>query len=67
MAAGDRAEEREYLCLTLSMDHDIILGAPAARFTQRLRELIESGAGLPERAQEGVAVESGAAYTTAPV
>lgn len=40
---------REYLHLTLSFDHDIIDGAPAARFTARLRELIEQGHGLPER------------------
>jgi hypothetical protein len=34
---------------TPSFDHDIIDGAPAARFTQRLKELIESGYGLPEK------------------
>jgi len=39
---------REYLSLTISFDHDIIDGAPAARFTQRLKELIESGYGLPD-------------------
>jgi pyruvate/2-oxoglutarate dehydrogenase complex dihydrolipoamide acyltransferase (E2) component len=37
---------REYLSLTISVDHDIVDGAPAARFTQRLKELIESGYGL---------------------
>jgi pyruvate/2-oxoglutarate dehydrogenase complex dihydrolipoamide acyltransferase (E2) component len=37
---------REYLCLTVSLDHDIIDGAPAARFIARLKELIESGFGL---------------------
>ena len=37
---------RDYLNLTISFDHDIIHGAPAARFTQRLKELIESGYGL---------------------
>ncbi len=37
---------REYLSLTISFDHDIIDGASAARFTQRLKELIESGFGL---------------------
>jgi pyruvate/2-oxoglutarate dehydrogenase complex dihydrolipoamide acyltransferase (E2) component len=37
---------REYLSLTISFDHDLIDGAPAARFTQRLKELIESGYGL---------------------
>jgi pyruvate/2-oxoglutarate dehydrogenase complex dihydrolipoamide acyltransferase (E2) component len=34
---------REYLDLTLSIDHDIVDGAPAARFVQRFRELLESG------------------------
>jgi pyruvate/2-oxoglutarate dehydrogenase complex dihydrolipoamide acyltransferase (E2) component len=46
---NERIEVREYLSLTLSMDHDIIDGAPAARFVSHLRELIESGAGLRER------------------
>lgn len=41
-----RIEIREYLCLTLMFDHDIIDGAPAARFVARLRELIESGYGV---------------------
>jgi pyruvate/2-oxoglutarate dehydrogenase complex dihydrolipoamide acyltransferase (E2) component len=44
---------REYLCLTVSLDHDIIDGAPAARFVTRLKELIESGFGLLD--QEGMA------------
>ena len=39
---------REYLSLTLSFDHDIIDGAPAARFTQRFKELIESGYSLAD-------------------
>jgi pyruvate/2-oxoglutarate dehydrogenase complex dihydrolipoamide acyltransferase (E2) component len=43
---------RDYLSLTISFDHDIIDGAPAARFTQRLKDLIESGYGLIEK--EGV-------------
>jgi pyruvate/2-oxoglutarate dehydrogenase complex dihydrolipoamide acyltransferase (E2) component len=37
---------REYLSLTLSFDHDIIDGAPAARFTRSLKDLIEDGYGL---------------------
>jgi len=41
-----RIEIREYLCVTVSMDHDIIDGAPAARFVQRLKELVEGGYGL---------------------
>ena len=44
------AAVREYLSLTLSFDHDIVDGAPAARFTRRLKELIESGYGLDEAA-----------------
>ena len=39
---------REYLSLTLSVNHDIVDGAPAARFTERLKELIESGYGLDD-------------------
>jgi len=37
---------REYLDLTLSIDHDIVDGAPAARFVETFRELLESGYGL---------------------
>jgi pyruvate/2-oxoglutarate dehydrogenase complex dihydrolipoamide acyltransferase (E2) component len=47
-AVGGEIGIREYLCLTISMDHDIIDGAPAARFTRRLKELVESGFGLTE-------------------
>jgi len=43
-----RIEPREILCLTVVFDHDVIDGAPAARFTRRLVELIESGYGLDE-------------------
>jgi pyruvate/2-oxoglutarate dehydrogenase complex dihydrolipoamide acyltransferase (E2) component len=48
-----RIEIRDYLCLTLMFDHDIVDGAPAARFTQRLKELIESGYGLGEQEFRG--------------
>ena len=37
---------RDYLSLTISYDHNITDGAPAARFAERLKELIESGYGL---------------------
>ena len=43
---------REYLSLTISFDHEIIDGAPAARFIQRLKELIESGYGLEDSTEE---------------
>ena len=35
--------EREQLCLTLSFDHDIVDGAPAARFTDRFGEILSGG------------------------
>jgi len=41
-----RVESREYLSLTISVDHEVVDGAPATRFTQRFKELIESGYGL---------------------
>ena len=37
---------REMLSVTLSFDHDIVDGAPAARFVERLRGLIEGAFGL---------------------
>ena len=36
-----RIESREVLSVTISVDHDIVDGAPAARFVQQLKELIE--------------------------
>jgi len=43
-------ESREHLCLTVSFDHDIVDGAPAARFVKRLSELISSGEALSDGA-----------------
>ena len=43
---GGRIAMREKLSLTVSFDHRMIDAAPAARFTERLKELIESGYGL---------------------
>jgi pyruvate/2-oxoglutarate dehydrogenase complex dihydrolipoamide acyltransferase (E2) component len=37
---------RDYLSLTISFDHNITDGAPATRFAERLKDLIESGYGL---------------------
>jgi hypothetical protein len=42
----DRVEPREFLSLTVVFDHDVVDGAPAARFVQRLVELVECGHGL---------------------
>jgi pyruvate/2-oxoglutarate dehydrogenase complex dihydrolipoamide acyltransferase (E2) component len=39
-------EPRELLDLTISVDHDIVDGAPAARFARRLAELVEAAEGL---------------------
>jgi pyruvate/2-oxoglutarate dehydrogenase complex dihydrolipoamide acyltransferase (E2) component len=36
-----RIEVREYLAVTASIDHDVVDGAPAARFARRLREIVE--------------------------
>ena len=41
-----RIEVRKYLSVTVSFDHDVIDGAPAARFMHRLKKLVESGYGL---------------------
>lgn len=37
----DRVEPRDILHLTASFDHDVVDGAPAARFARRLREIVE--------------------------
>jgi pyruvate/2-oxoglutarate dehydrogenase complex dihydrolipoamide acyltransferase (E2) component len=39
-------EARQYLDMTLSFDHDIVDGAPIARFINTLKEVIEGGQGL---------------------
>jgi pyruvate/2-oxoglutarate dehydrogenase complex dihydrolipoamide acyltransferase (E2) component len=44
-----KIEIREMLSVTASFDHDIVDGAPAARFTSQLKSLIESGYGLVEQ------------------
>lgn len=41
-----RVEVRKYLSVTISFDHDVVDGAPSARFLQRLKSLVESGDGL---------------------
>jgi pyruvate/2-oxoglutarate dehydrogenase complex dihydrolipoamide acyltransferase (E2) component len=41
---------REFLNLTISFDHDIVDGAPAARFVRSLADLVEGASGLePEQ------------------
>lgn len=41
-------QNREHLCLTVTFDHDIVDGAPAARFIQRFVTLVQAGAGLSD-------------------
>jgi pyruvate/2-oxoglutarate dehydrogenase complex dihydrolipoamide acyltransferase (E2) component len=48
-----RAEARERLCLTLSFDHDIVDGGPAARFAKRLGGIIADASLLRETADSG--------------
>jgi pyruvate/2-oxoglutarate dehydrogenase complex dihydrolipoamide acyltransferase (E2) component len=47
----DRIEPREILNLTIGFNHDVVDGAPAARFVRLLLELIESGYGLVQTEQ----------------
>ncbi|PDW03342.1 hypothetical protein CJ255_09155 [Candidatus Viridilinea mediisalina] len=37
---------REYLSVTVSFDHDIVDGAPATRFVEHWKQLVEAGTGL---------------------
>lgn len=46
-----RIEPRDILKLTIAFDHDVVDGAPAARFVERLIDFIESGSGLPGTSQ----------------
>jgi pyruvate/2-oxoglutarate dehydrogenase complex dihydrolipoamide acyltransferase (E2) component len=44
----DRIEVREFLSVTVMIDHETVDGAPATRFISRFAELVESAAGLEE-------------------
>ncbi len=39
----NKFETRQHLCITFSFDHDIIDGAPAARFIKNLKRKVEEG------------------------
>jgi pyruvate/2-oxoglutarate dehydrogenase complex dihydrolipoamide acyltransferase (E2) component len=39
-------QNKDHLCLTVTFDHDIIDGGPAARFIRRFADLVQQGAGL---------------------
>ena len=42
----DEISIREFLDLTVSIDHDVVDGAPATRFVQSFRESLEGAHGL---------------------
>jgi pyruvate/2-oxoglutarate dehydrogenase complex dihydrolipoamide acyltransferase (E2) component len=48
---GGKVAIREYLRMTVLVDHDVVDGAPAARFISRLGQLMESGSGLTAQAR----------------
>jgi pyruvate/2-oxoglutarate dehydrogenase complex dihydrolipoamide acyltransferase (E2) component len=43
-----KLQDREHLCLTVTFDHEIVDGAPAAGFIQRFVALVQAGAGLSD-------------------
>jgi len=45
---GGELSEREIAQVTLTVDHDVVDGAPAARFTARLLELLAAGDSIRE-------------------
>jgi pyruvate/2-oxoglutarate dehydrogenase complex dihydrolipoamide acyltransferase (E2) component len=46
VVVDDKIEIREMLNMTVLLDHDVIDGAPMARFISKLADNIEKGAGL---------------------
>ena len=48
LACDGSLEMNEYLSLTLSFDHDVVDGAPAARFTNHLVQIMESASVLAD-------------------
>lgn len=44
---GGTHQDRQYLSVTVIVNHDLVDGGPAARFVRRLQDLVESGDGLP--------------------
>jgi pyruvate/2-oxoglutarate dehydrogenase complex dihydrolipoamide acyltransferase (E2) component len=43
---GDKIDIREFLNITVMVDHDVVDGAPAVRALSRLTKMIERGYGL---------------------
>jgi pyruvate/2-oxoglutarate dehydrogenase complex dihydrolipoamide acyltransferase (E2) component len=45
-AVGDNVEVRDVLDVTLTIDHNVVDGAPATRFAAELRRLLQNAAAL---------------------
>lgn len=60
-----RPEPRPTLSVTVTVDHDIVDGAPAARFGQTLTRMLEDGAGLDDDFAAKAARLSGAQHAAA--
>jgi pyruvate/2-oxoglutarate dehydrogenase complex dihydrolipoamide acyltransferase (E2) component len=63
---GGQLTVRSVLSLTVIVDHDLVDGAPAARFAERLQSLIESADGLVAPAPRPSRRSDGHAPSTAP-
>jgi hypothetical protein len=50
---GGEVREREHLCLTVSLDHDVVDGAAGARFVRTFVDLVASGVALDAVADAG--------------
>jgi pyruvate/2-oxoglutarate dehydrogenase complex dihydrolipoamide acyltransferase (E2) component len=55
VCCGDSLHEKEHLCITASFDHDIIDGAPAARFLDRFAAIISEADALQQLVSSPVA------------
>lgn len=53
---GDTLVDKDHLCMTVSFDHDIIDGAPAARFLDRYATIISTAEALKQlvKSEEGI-------------
>jgi len=66
-SSSQSIENHEFLSLTISFDHDLIDGAPAARFTAQFADLLESGwglgrIGLEQRSEDGPGAPHGSTF-----
>jgi pyruvate/2-oxoglutarate dehydrogenase complex dihydrolipoamide acyltransferase (E2) component len=68
MLINKQLVNRDFLCLTLACDHEIIDGAPMMRFIMRMRELIENCFEIPDlKIEQAHAQTKDYLYPTIPV